>query len=188
MLRGLVTGGLVTGGLAAGGLTGLGLSALAPPPAAAAPTRAEGGPGALRVGESPPPLLAERIAGQDEVSLARLSGRVVIIDFWATWCRPCRAIMPMLDALHRRHHDRGLTVLGVSRERRPTIEAHLQRSPVGYTIARDVGGTQLQYGVSALPTLVVIDRTGRVRDVQIGGGEIDSLGGLVETLLSEANH
>jgi thiol-disulfide isomerase/thioredoxin len=181
--------GLVVGGLSSLTVSSLVLSSLADPSrVGAAPTRAEGGPGALRVGESPPPLLAERIAGQDEVSLASLSGRVVIIDFWATLCRPCRAIMPMLDALHRRHHDHGLTVLGVSRERRPTIEAHLQRSPVGYTIARDVGGTQLQYGVSALPTLVVIDRRGRVRDVQIGGGEIDSLAGLVETLLSEPNH
>lgn len=156
--------------------------------AAAAPTRAEGGPGALRVGESPPPLLAERITGPDEVSLARLQGRVVIIDFWATWCRPCRAIMPQLDALHRRHHDAGLTVLGVSRERRPTIEAHLQREPVGYTVARDVSGTtQREYGVSALPTLVVLDRRGRVREVRIGGDDMDSLGSLVERLLAEPN-
>jgi thiol-disulfide isomerase/thioredoxin len=153
--------------------------------ATAAPTEAEGGPGALRIGEAPPPVQAERIAGADDVSLSRLRGRVVVIDFWATWCRPCQTIMPSLDALHRRLHGQGLTVLGVTRERRSTIEAHLARSPVGYTVARDVGGTQLQYGVHALPTLVVLDRRGRVRDVRIGGGDIATLAPLVEQLLAE---
>jgi hypothetical protein len=94
--------------------------------------------------------------------------------------------MPVLDQLHGRYHDRGLTVIGVSRERRPTIEAHLQRAPVAYTVARDLGGTQLQYGISALPTLVILDRRGRVREVRVGGGDIGTLAQRLEHLLSEA--
>lgn len=156
-----------------------------PAPAVAAPTEAQGGPGPLRVGEAAPPVQAERIAGQDEVSLPQLRGRVVVLDFWATWCRPCRAIMPSLDQLHRRHHDRGLTILGLTRERRPTIEAHLSRSPVAYTVARDLGSTQQSYGVSAIPTLVVLDRRGRVREVRVGGENMQTLERVIEGLLAE---
>jgi len=171
-------------GLAGLGLAGLSI-ALAPAHVSAAPTEARGGPGPLRLGEAAPPVLAERIAGQDEVSLPHLRGRVVVLDFWATWCRPCRAIMPSLDRLHRTHHDQGLTILGLTRERRPAIEAHLQRSPVGYTVARDLGPTQRSYGVSATPTLVVLDRRGRVREVRVGGEDLGNLEALIERLLAE---
>lgn len=171
-------------GLALVSVCALALS-VRPAPAVAAPTEAEGGPGPLRVGEVAPPVQAERIAGQDEVSLPQLRGRVVVLDFWATWCRPCRAIMPSLDQLHRRHHDEGLTILGLTRERRPTIEAHLSRSPVAYTVARDLGSTQRSYGVSAIPTLVVLDRRGRVREVRVGGENMQTLERVIESLLAE---
>src|SRR5690606_23955361 len=110
----------------------------------AAPTeseRAARAVGPLRLGEAAPPIAAQRLSGQDGVSLEDLRGRVVVIDFWATWCGPYRAIMPALDALHRRHHARGLTVLGIAREREASIRQHLVEHPVGYTVARDVGGT-----------------------------------------------
>lgn len=167
-------------------LAGVGLAlatALGSTPLHAAPT--EVGSGRLRIGEGAPPIDAERVSGPDAVSLARLRGRVVLIDFWASWCGPCRAIMPGLDGLHRRLHDRGLTILGVSREHRATIEAHLSRSPVGYTVARDLGPTQLRYGVRAIPTLVVLDRRGRVRDVRVGESDLPALERLLERLLAE---
>ena len=119
------------------------------------------------VGHAPPALTAERISGGDSVSLPDLRGRVVVMDFWATWCGPCRSIMPELDALSVMHHAEGLTVIGVAREPTSRLRRHLDASPVSYTIARDTGGTLSRYGIRAIPTLVVIDRSGVVREIPI---------------------
>lgn len=121
------------------------------------------------------------------MDLRDLRGRVVVLDFWASWCRPCRAIMPTLDQLHSDHHDDGLTVLGVAREPESRILRHLERSPVHYTIARDAGGTLARYGVRAIPTVVVIDRRGLVREVFVGvdGDALGRIQRLVTTLLAE---
>ncbi|RLB48885.1 MAG: hypothetical protein DRJ42_22215 [Deltaproteobacteria bacterium] len=124
--------------------------------------------GRISVGMPPPVLSANRLRGKDPAELSALTGRVVVLDFWATWCRPCRAVMPVLDRLHRDYHDDGLTVLGVSREPAPRIRAYLSRSPVGYTIARGVGPTWRNYGIRTLPTLVIIGRDGNVRHMMVG--------------------
>lgn len=158
--------------------------------AIAAPTERTGGSagvGPLRFGEAAPAIAAQRLSGEDGVSLEDLRGRVVVLDFWATWCGPCRAIMPALDALHQRHHASGLTVLGIAREPEGRIREHLAERPVGYTVARDVGGTLSRYGVRALPMLVVLDRSGQVRDVVVGmdDASMARLDGLVRRLLSE---
>lgn len=140
------------------------------------------------VGHAPPTLTAERIAGADPVSLADLRGRVVVMDFWATWCGPCRSIMPALDQLSVMHHAEGLTVIGVAREPTSRLRRHLEESPVTYTIARDTGGTLSRYGVRAIPTLVVIDRSGVVREIFVGiegPATMRELGALVERLLAE---
>ncbi len=102
------------------------------------------------------------------MDLHELAGRVVVLEFWATWCNACRGLMSFLDALHRERHDDGLTVLAVSQEPEQRIRAHMSREPVGFTVARDLGPTSSRYRVQSFPTVVLIARDGKVRHLMVG--------------------
>lgn len=161
--------------------------------AAALPVRAEPGNApaarrrALQVGQAAPPLSVDRVRGDEAVTLDGLAGRVIVLDFWATWCAPCRAVMPALDALYQRHREAGLSVVGLSPESAAIIRSHLDAQPVSYTVARDVGGTLSRYGIRVLPTLVVLDRAGQVREVMVGvdSRSLERLERLVGELLAQ---
>jgi thiol-disulfide isomerase/thioredoxin len=157
--------------------------------AQAAPTAPSGaGPALLMPGAAPPELHAQRIVGSDAVSLASLRGRVVVLDFWATWCGPCRMIMPELDHLSTQYHAQGLSVIGVTQDDESDVRHHLARAAVGYTIAQDVGSTFRDYGVRAIPMLVVVDRHGNVSRIFSGvsSGDMADLDALVRRLLAQS--
>ena len=100
-----------------------------------------------------------------EVRLEQLRGRVVLLDFWATWCEPCKLSLPFYATLDGRLRDKGLTVVAVSTdEKDEDVRAFLSRSPLPYTIARDPRGQVAEsMGVQMIPTTLLIDRTGAVR-------------------------
>ncbi len=154
-------------------------------PAGAAPNTTTA-PQATSVARAPS-VRAEHVQGPDPVDLDRLYGRVVVLDFWATWCGPCRAVMPLLERLHQERRGDGLSVLGISNEGLQPIRSFLAARPVSYTVGRDIGGTLQRYGVRGLPTLVVISRDGKLRAVHSGAdtATLREIASLVDRLLDE---
>lgn len=124
------------------------------------------------IGKAAPGFEADLIRGNYSASLADLSGQVVVLDFWATWCGPCAMTMPTLDAWQTKYGPRGLRIVGVSSEDRPVIQQWVDAHPLAYAIARDADAKIARdYFLLGVPMLVVIDRTGIVRHVQLGASE-----------------
>lgn len=107
-----------------------------------------------------------------ETSLAALRGKVVLLNFWATWCPPCKAEMPDLDALQRKYAtDKDFVVLGVNFEEDPeTVRSYMEEHKLTFPVALDRDGsvTTKSFGVRPLPTTFIIDREGLIRDAWNG--------------------
>lgn len=114
----------------------------------------------------PAPAFAVRDLDGRPITLDSLRGRVVLLDFWATWCAPCLKSMPELEALHRRYSGRGLTVLGVSTDEggidlvRKFARARKVTYPIALDDERDPAWAA--YRVKAVPSAYLIDREGRI--------------------------
>lgn len=102
--------------------------------------------------------------------LAEQRGDVVMINFWATWCGPCRQEMPLLEKLHGKYKDLGFTLLGINVEADPSgMAKYLKDVPVTFPILRDGENKVAKlYGVDGMPSTVIIDRNGTVRFIHRG--------------------
>jgi thiol-disulfide isomerase/thioredoxin len=124
--------------------------------------------------DAAPDFSLARIDGHPgNVRLADLRGRVVVLDFWATWCPPCVAMLPMLHDLHAEWHPRGVDFVGIDTDgpmaSRADVAEFLARHPFPYPVVADdkeVGG---RYGVYSIPHLVIVGRDGRIARVFVGG-------------------
>ena len=117
----------------------------------------------------PAPALDGKYYSGDAGTLAQNKGKVVLVDFWATWCGPCRTTLPALDALYKKYHAKGLEIIGVSAESLEDLKAFQDKAKLGYPLFNDVGRiTTNQYQAFAFPTLAIIDRQGLIQRIEVG--------------------
>ncbi len=126
--------------------------------------------------------------GKRRVALAELRGKVVFVNFWATWCPPCREEMPSMERLHKEFRDQGLAVLAVNMQESPKQVVRFMkdfRLTFPALLDADLKVTEL-YRVRGLPTTYLIDRTGRVVGQAVGARDWASPDGkaLIRALLA----
>ena len=105
------------------------------------------------------------------LTLSELRGSAVLLDFWATWCGPCRAQAPIVDQVSRRWHDKGVVVVGVNTDLpdQGDPRAFAMAHGLTYPIVHDsTGEASRAFAVDSLPTLVVVSRTGKITAVRTG--------------------
>ena len=146
-------------------VTGLFWTWVSRPPVMAAQSAAS-----ARIGAPAPDFALQKLDGKS-ISLKDLRGKVVVLNFWATWCPPCRAEMVALNQVQQDLADRDLVVLGINQLEDPqTVQHFMQTQGLSFPVALDsLGAASQAYRVSALPTTYFIDRNGVIRDVVFGG-------------------
>ncbi len=125
--------------------------------------------------------------GGHPVRLSDYQGQVVLVNGWATWCPPCRAEMPTLQAFYDKHQDEGFTLLAINAgESQPTVSGFVSQMGFSFPVLLDPGERVLSsLGTSGLPTSFVIGRDGKVKYIHAGGITADVLEARVAPLLAK---
>jgi len=110
------------------------------------------------------------------VHLTELQGKIVFLNFWATWCPPCRAEMPSIENLYNRYKEKDVHVLAVNlQEEAPVVRTFLEKNPFTFPIVLDSSGSTAQlYGIRGIPTTFILDRKGNVLGTLVGSREWDT--------------
>lgn len=110
------------------------------------------------VGSTVPKLTLSYVSNQVDVQ-----GKPYILEFWATWCPPCRQSIPHLNELYAKYKAKGLVIVGVSNEDAATVKAFMKKLPMNYTVALDPSGALgNQFNVRGIPHALVVDKSGKI--------------------------
>ena len=120
-------------------------------------------------GDAAPAFVLPTASGET-IALEKLRGRLVYVDFWASWCGPCRRSFPWMNEMQQKYGARGLTIVGINVDkRRPDAERFLRQTPAIFSIVFDADGkTPEAYGVKGMPSSYLIDTAGNVVAVESG--------------------
>ncbi|MFP8873466.1 MAG: TlpA disulfide reductase family protein [Myxococcota bacterium] len=152
---------------------------------------AEGPPALLGRGSDAPDFELPRLAGGAPASLSGLRGRVVLLNFWATWCKPCEDEMPAMERLYRELHPEGFELLAISVDaEQDEVEEFRERLDISFPIALDPAQKSARlYQTMGFPESVLIDGQGRIVERYVGPGDWDhaAYAQRIRVLLQEHN-
>lgn len=120
----------------------------------------------LKAGDAFPEWKAEALEG----TVPDLKGKIVVVDFWASWCKPCKRSFPELEKIHNEYKDKGVVLLGVNvDEKAEDMKKFLAEQKVTFAIVRDKNQKYVaEAGIDAMPTSFVVDATGKIKAVHLG--------------------
>ncbi|WP_196137437.1 TlpA disulfide reductase family protein [Aliikangiella sp. G2MR2-5] len=137
----------------------------------------------------PAPDFTLKSRSGENVRLSEMRGSVVLLNFWASWCGPCRQEMPILNDIHKKYEALGFTVLGINVDRKSEkAKEYLKGTPVDFPVLYDPESKVSElYSVSAMPSTAFIDRDGNVRFVHAGykPGDEDKYKKMIKELMRE---
>mgnify|MGYP001562989633 FL=1 len=133
------------------------------------------------VGDTAPDFTLKGINGNTS-SLADYKGKVVMVEFWATWCPPCKELTPILEKIHKKYKDKGLIILALvsEDEGEAAIRSFIKEYGITYPVLLADQETMRHYGISSIPVTFIINKEGRVVSMHMGNTQ-----GIMQKLTSE---
>ncbi len=132
--------------------------------------QAQGTAAGPAIGKKAPAFTVATMGG-GKLDPTKQTGKVVVMDFWATWCPPCRMAIPVLQEMHKKYGKQGVVVVGISDEDKATVNPFVKKQNMTYTVIADPKGAQegmRRYRADSIPTLAVIDKKGTLRMIEVG--------------------